>query len=53
MKISFIALAYSDFPLLLRWLGNHHIKQWWDQDISHTEKSIAEKYSSYVNPDIS
>lgn len=49
MKIGFKPLSISDFPLLLKWLGARHVKQWWDQDISHTEESIAEKYSSYIN----
>lgn len=49
MKINFIALTYSDFPLLLKWLGTPHVKAWYDQEITHTEKSITEKYSSYVN----
>jgi len=48
MKISFKDLSIYDFPLLLKWLNKSHVKQWWDQDISHNEKSIAEKYSTYV-----
>lgn len=48
MKIKFLKLSISDFPLLLKWLGNHHVKQWWDQDITHAEKSIEEKYISYT-----
>lgn len=48
MKIKFIALSISDFPLLLKWLETPHIKQWWDQNIIHTEESVKEKYSSYV-----
>lgn len=48
MKIEFKSLSISDFTLLLKWLRNHHVKQWWDQDITHAEKSIEEKYISYT-----
>lgn len=49
MKISFIALTYSDFPLLLKWLGTPHVKAWYDQEITHNEESVEAKYSNYVN----
>jgi len=49
MNIDFKLLSVYDFPLLLKWLKKPHIKQWWDQDITHTEESVTEKYSSYVN----
>jgi uncharacterized cupin superfamily protein/ribosomal protein S18 acetylase RimI-like enzyme len=48
MKIEFKPLSESHFPLLLKWLESNRIKQWWDQDIIHTEESIKEKYTSYT-----
>ncbi len=49
MKIEFKPLSETHFILLLKWLEAPHVKQWWDQNINYNEKSIEEKYSSYVN----
>ena len=46
--ISFTPLTSSSFPLLLKWLSNPHVKNWWDGDIDWTLELIQEKYSSYV-----
>ena len=48
MKITFIPLAKSHFPLLLKWLEAPHVKAWWDQDVTYTMDLVREKYSSYV-----
>ena len=48
MKITFIPLAKSHFPLLLKWLEAPHVKAWWDQDVTYTLDLVHEKYSSYV-----
>jgi aminoglycoside 6'-N-acetyltransferase len=58
MKITFIPLAESHFPLLLKWLEAPHVKAWWpvdrsfsvdgDQDVMYTLDLVHEKYSSYV-----
>ncbi|MGC0372227.1 MAG: hypothetical protein DGJ47_000935 [Rickettsiaceae bacterium] len=41
MKISFKPLATTDFEKLLQWLQQHHVKKWWDADIS--KKSFLKK----------
>jgi ribosomal protein S18 acetylase RimI-like enzyme len=48
VKITFIPLTESHFPLLLEWLETPHVKSWWDQDVRWTLASIQEKYSDYV-----
>ncbi|HJD55363.1 MAG TPA: acetyltransferase [Rickettsia endosymbiont of Pyrocoelia pectoralis] len=48
ININFISLSTSDFPLLLKWLEEPHIKLWWDEDIKWTSKLIKEKYENYV-----
>ena len=48
MKITFIPLAKSHFPLLLKWLETPHVKKWWDQDVTYALDLVHEKYSSYV-----
>ncbi|WP_371218694.1 GNAT family N-acetyltransferase [Orientia tsutsugamushi] len=48
MKITFVPLAESHFPLLLKWLETPHVKKWWDQDVMYTLELVKEKYSSYV-----
>jgi aminoglycoside 6'-N-acetyltransferase len=48
MKIKFIPLAKSHFPLLLKWLEAPHVKAWWDKDVKWTPASIQEKYADYV-----
>ena len=48
MKITFIPLAKSHFPLLPKWLEALHVKAWWDQDVTYTLDLVHEKYSSYV-----
>lgn len=58
MKITFVPLAESHFPLLLKWLETPHVKKWWpadrsfsvggDQDVTYTMELLHKKYSSYV-----
>jgi|GEM_PF-384290 len=48
MKITFVPLAESHFPLLLKWLETPHVKKWWDQDVTYTLELVREKYSSYI-----
>ena len=46
--ITFQPLQETHFPLLLKWLGTHHVKAWWDQDVCWTSALIKEKYGNYV-----
>lgn len=48
MKITFVPLAESHFPLLLKWLETPHVKKWWDQDVAYTMDLVREKYISYI-----
>ena len=58
MKITFIPLAESHFPLLLKWLETPHVKAWWpidqnfsaggEQEVIWTLDLIHTKYSTYV-----
>ncbi len=48
MKITFLPLTESHFPLLLEWLEKPHVKAWWDQDVKWTQALIEEKYADYV-----
>lgn len=48
MNITFVPLAVSHFPLLLKWLEAPHVKAWWDQDINWTPEIIRQKYESYT-----
>ena len=47
-KITFIPLAKSHFPFLLKWLQAPHVKAWWDSDFEWTEDSITKKYTYYL-----
>jgi aminoglycoside 6'-N-acetyltransferase len=48
MTITFVPLAESHFPLLLKWLETPHVKAWWDQDVKWTPELIREKFGNYV-----
>lgn len=48
MNITFLPLAESHFPLLLRWLQAPHVKKWWDQDVHWTPALIQQKYGDYI-----
>lgn len=48
-SLTFKLLTQSDFPLLLAWLEEPHVKAWWDADVSWTPELIQEKYRSYVD----
>lgn len=48
MKLTFIPLQESHFPLLLKWLETPHVKTWWDQDVQWTSKLIKKKFETYV-----
>lgn len=48
MKIEFVPLSETHFPLLLNWLEKPHVKTWWDRDVHWTNELINQKYSSYV-----
>ena len=43
--LHFKPLAETDFPLLLKWLEEPHVKAWWDQNTSWTPELIAKKYA--------
>ena len=48
MRITFVPLAESHFPLLLKWLEAPHVKKWWDQDVHWTPVLIQQKYGDYI-----
>ena len=48
MKITFLPLTSSHFPLLLEWLRTDHVRKWWDQDVDWTPALISQKYISYI-----
>lgn len=48
MRITFRKLQVNDFPILLKWLNQPHVKQWWDGDISWTKERVAQKYMPYT-----
>jgi len=53
MNITFNKLTEKHFPLLLKWLGISHVKQWWDKNIDWTIEKVKIKYGPRVaNKDI-
>lgn len=46
MQLNFRILQESDYLLLLKWLQNPHVKEWWDRDIEWTLDLVKEKYGS-------
>lgn len=48
MAITFVPLAESHFPLLLKWLETPHVKAWWDPEVKWTPGLIREKFGNYV-----
>lgn len=48
MRLTFIPLEESLFPLLLKWLETPHVKAWWDQDIQWTPELIKKRFETYV-----
>ncbi|RUR14223.1 GNAT family N-acetyltransferase [Legionella sp. km772] len=49
MKITFVPLAESHFPLLLKWLETPHVKNWWDQDVTYTLDLVKEKFGKHIH----
>ncbi len=49
MKITFVPLAESHFPLLLKWLETPHVKKWWDQDVTYTMELVKEKFGKHIH----
>lgn len=49
MKITFVPLAESHFPLLLKWLETPHVKKWWDQDVTYTMDLVKEKFGKHIH----
>ncbi len=43
-RLHFKPLAETDFPLLLKWLEEPHVKAWWDQGITWTPELVSKKY---------
>ena len=43
--LHFKPLAETDFPLLLKWLEEPHVKVWWDQGITWTPELVSKKYA--------
>jgi aminoglycoside 6'-N-acetyltransferase len=43
--LSFRPLSVTDFPLLLAWLSNEHVKQWWN-DGDDTLEKVALHYGA-------
>ncbi|NJL98796.1 MAG: GNAT family N-acetyltransferase [Synechococcaceae cyanobacterium SM2_3_2] len=48
--LSFRPLRVTDFPLLLSWLSNNHVKQWWN-DGDDTLEKVALHYGA-EEPDV-
>ncbi|HEY9698545.1 MAG TPA: GNAT family N-acetyltransferase [Trichocoleus sp.] len=48
--LSFRPLKVDDFPLLLTWLSNDHVKQWWN-DGDNTLEKVALHYGA-EDPDV-
>jgi aminoglycoside 6'-N-acetyltransferase len=48
--LSFRPLRITDFPLLLTWLSNDHVKQWWN-DGDNTLDKVAMHYGA-EEPDV-
>jgi aminoglycoside 6'-N-acetyltransferase len=48
--LSFRPLRVTDFPLLLTWLSNEHVKQWWN-DGDDTLEKVALHYGA-EEPDV-
>jgi len=48
--LSFRPLSVTDFPLLLTWLSNEHVKPWWN-DGDDTLKKVALHYGA-EKPDV-
>ena len=44
-QLHFKPLAETDFPLLLKWLKEAHVKAWWDQGIIWTSELVSKKYA--------
>ena len=44
-EIRFQLLTETDFPLLLKWLEEPHVKAWWDQGITWTPELVSKKYA--------
>lgn len=49
MKITFVPLAESHFPLLLKWLEASYVKKWWDQDVTYTLELVKEKFGKHIH----
>jgi RimJ/RimL family protein N-acetyltransferase len=47
-EIRFRPLAETDFPLLLKWLEEPHVKAWWNQGTNWTLDLVKQKYTSYT-----
>lgn len=49
MDITFLPLAESHFPLLLKWLEAPHVKAWWDEDVVYTMELVHEKFGRHAH----
>jgi aminoglycoside 6'-N-acetyltransferase len=47
--IHFIPLQQKDFPLLVHWLNQPHVAEWWPENLPWTIKSVTQKYQTYVD----
>lgn len=47
--ISLHPLKHEHFTLLLHWLEQPHVKQWWDSNISWTYEKIVQKYGQRIS----
>lgn len=43
------SLKHKHLTLLLHWLEQLHIKQWWDSDVSWNYEKIVQKYGNRIN----
>ena len=49
MSIIFEPLQVTHFDMLLNWLSEPHVKNWYDKDVVYTPHLIEEKFGSYVH----
>lgn len=48
MNFTFTTLQLSHFPLLVSWLNEPHVAQWWGEGKTWNLDTVTEKYSSNV-----
>ena len=44
--LHFTPLKETDFPRLLQWLEQPHVKAWWDQEIHYTPEKVQQNLAA-------